>query len=366
MVLPFLAVYSKTIMGFDFEEVGVLASAFGIGSLGGALLGGSLTDRYGPRFVIICSLLLGGTCFILLQWAQTFNSLFVMILIASLFGEAYRPAMNAAAGQFVEKHQTGRTMALIRLAINVGMTLAPVVGGLVATSLGYKWLFWIDGLTCISAALYFFLNSKSWPKSHQHVKIATQASSLHPLRNTRYLWFLVGTFLFCFVFLQWFHTVPVFIKDFWGFDERYIGLLLGVASMMVAVLEMPWIHSIELKGQKLGAILWGCLLVGLSYLIFLGPQSIWICFGAVFFWTLGEILFLPLNNAAALDQSPPDRRGQYMSGYFMTWSLANILTPLLGFKIISTAGYSFFWVVLAACGILSFVINKLSRTSEDS
>ena len=176
---------------------------------------------------------------------------------------------------------------------------------------------------------------------------------------------LFSLFLFSFVFLQWFHTVPVFIKDFWGFDERYIGLLLGVASLMVALLEMPWIHAIELRGQKLGAILWGCLLVGLSYMIFLGPPSLWICFAAVFFWTLGEILFLPLNNASALDQSPPDRRGQYMSGYFMTWSLANILAPLLGFKIISTSGYPTFWIVLAAAGILCFAINKLSRTSTN-
>jgi len=341
----------------------LLASAFGIGSLGGALLGGYLTDRLGPRVVIFFSLLLGGVCFLLLQFAQTFDSLFVMILVTALFGEAYRPAMNAAAGQFVSKHQTGRTMALIRLAINIGMSLAPVLGGVVATTLGYNWLFWIDGMTCIGASIYFFFNSQKWSRPQKSESSDQRKTSLHPLRNVSYMWFLVGTFLFSFIFLQWFHTVPVFVKDHWGFDERYIGLLLGFASLMVAILEMPWIHAIEIKGQKLAALLWGSLLVGLSYLVFLGPKSIWVGFGAVFFWTLGEILFLPLNNASALDQSPVDRRGQYMSGYFMTWSLANISAPLLGFHIISIAGYSTFWWVLAAAGVACFVINKMSRTS---
>jgi len=35
--------------------------------------------------------------------------------------------------------------------------------------------------------------------------------------------FLLATFIMGLGFIQWFHTVPVFIKNEWGFDERYIG-----------------------------------------------------------------------------------------------------------------------------------------------
>ncbi len=359
MVLPFLAVYLKTVMGYSLQEAGVLASAFGFGSLGGALLGGWVSDRYGPRLVIILSLTLGGLCFIGLQFAESFQSLFIMIFLAALFGEAYRPAMSAAAGSFVSKMETGRTMALLRLAINVGMSLAPALGGLVAATIGYHWLFWIDGITCVGAAFFFYFNSRKWNIPIVTRKTPAQGASLPPFRNWAYLWFLLATFFIGFIFLQWFHTVPVFIKSEWGFDERYIGMLLGFASILVAIFEMPLVHLIEQKKKTELVILIGIGLLGGSYLIFLLPQALAICFLAVFFWTMGEILYLPFNNALALNMSPADRRGQYMSGYFMTWSVANICGPLVGFAIIEAQGYSFFWNMLFVVGIVSILITVL-------
>ncbi|MDH3709138.1 MAG: MFS transporter [Cyclobacteriaceae bacterium] len=350
MVLPFLAVYLKTVMGFSLQEAGILASAFGFGSLGGAVLGGWLTDRSGPRLVILLSLSLGGLCFIGLQLAHSFHELFGMIFLAALFGEAYRPAMNTAAANFVRKSETGRTMALLRMAINIGMALAPAIGGMVAVYLGYKWLFWIDGSTCIVAAVFFYYQSRHWKGLASEKSAAKPDQVLPPWRNYSFLHFLLGTFLICFVFMQWLHTVPVFIKSEWGFDERYIGIFYALSSFIVTVLEMPLVHSVEQKHKVRIAVYIGIVLITVSYLNFLLPKALIVCFVAVVIWTMGEILFLPFNNSMALNMSPLARRGQYMSGYFMTWSLANICGPLLGFTLIETYGWSFFWILLLVMG----------------
>ncbi|NJN77730.1 MAG: MFS transporter [Saprospiraceae bacterium] len=156
MVLPFLTVYLTTVLGFPLAEAGLIASGFGFGSLAGSFLGGRLSDKIGANNVIIISLITGGFLFIGLQFATTFYELFGMIFITALFGEAYRPAMTTAMGDYVPKTETGRSMSLIRLAINLGMAGGPTVGGIIAVTLGYHWLFWIDGLTCILAAIIFY------------------------------------------------------------------------------------------------------------------------------------------------------------------------------------------------------------------
>ena len=358
MVLPFLAVYLKTVMGFGLKEAGVLVSAFGFGSLGGALLGGWITDRYGARLVIILSLALGGLCFICLQFAHSFGQFFGMIFLAALFGEAYRPAMNTAAASFVSKVETGRTMALLRLAINIGMAIAPAIGGVVAVYLGYKWLFWIDGITCIIASLIFYYLSTDWPNVHSSRKSTLDSSAVSPLKNPRFLYFLGGTFLIGFVFMQWLHTVPVFIKSEWGFDERYIGTFYATSCLMVAVIEMPLVHIIELRNKIRRAVIWGIFLVAVSYLSFLLPRGLLVCFAAIVIWTMGEILLLPFNNSLSINMSPPSRRGQYMSAYFVTWSLANICGPLVGFALVDSYGWGIFWMVLLVMGLASIAIQR--------
>lgn len=363
MVLPFLSVYLTTVLDFSLKDAGILASAFGFGSLGGSYLGGKLTDKIGARFVIVASLLFGGLLFIALQFVSSFLGLFTLIFCCSLFGEAYRPAMSSAIGMYAAKGETGRAMAFNRLAINLGMSAAPSIGGFIAATLGYHWLFWVDGLTCVAAALYFWNASRIWEAPTSASNTAQEGTkskvTKQPYQNKRYLLFLLSTFLMGFAFLQWFHTVSVFIKTEWNFDERYIGILMGVSSLMVTVIEMPLTHWVEKKDKIKSAIRVGLLFFCISYLPFvLSPQLAW-CFIAMFLWTLGEILLLPFNNAIPLNMSQEHNRGNYLAWYFMTWSLANVTAPTVGFSFIESYGYSYFWIFLSLLIGISLVMNLI-------
>lgn len=364
MVLPFLSVYLNTELNFSLQEVGVLMSAFGLGSFGGAYIGGKLVDRIGPNWVIILSLSISGFFLISLQWMQSYEWLFVMIGLTSLFGEAYRPAVTAAIGQYVPANERGRAVAFIRLAINLGMSGAPLIGGFVATSLGYPFLFWIDGLTCLFASIYFVIVSRDWerpvlkPPTEEEI---AKGNSLRPYQNRKYLLFLVATFLLGFGFVQWFHAVPVFIKTVWHFDERYIGTFMAVSCLMVVTIEMPLIHAIEKGGRIQLALILGAILIGGSYLLFLLPASLALCFVAVAFWTMGEILYLPFNSALSLNYSPEDQRGNYQAWYWMTWSLASISAPLIGLPFAERFGFDTFWFLVAGVVALCVVINLVQR-----
>lgn len=368
MVLPFLGVYLNTQLDFSLREAGILLSAFGLGSFGGAFFGGRLSDRIGPNAVILLSLSISGLFLIGLQWASGFWGLFVMIGLTALFGEAYRPAVSAAIGNYVPREERGRAVAFIRLAINLGMSAAPLIGGFVATSLGYPWLFWIDGLTCMLAATYFLTISRDWKAyvspMHSVVEQTDPSPGLPPYRNRAYMIFLLASFFLGFGFVQWFHSVPVFIKTEWGFDERYIGSLMAVSCLFVIVIEMPLIHFLEKAGRIRISLILGALLIGGSYLIFLLPASLTLCFLAVACWTMGEILYLPFNNSISLNLSPEDQRGNYQSWYWMTWSLAGIAAPSLGLPFAAKFGFPTFWLLVAGVVGICLLINMFQSASS--
>ncbi len=364
MVLPFLSVYLTTVLNFSFKEAGLLASAFGVGSLIGTYVGGRLADKFGGNAVIIGSLFIGGLCFIGLQTFTSFYGLFVMIMITSMFGESYRPAMIVSMANYVPASATGRSTSLLRLAINLGMSISPFVAGLIAVNWGYDYLFWIDGFTCMLAAVVFLIFIQQWQKQEKPEPETYQVETkpkvlIPPYQNRNYMVFLVATFLMGFIFMQWFHTAPVFLKTEWGFGEDSIGMLLGFSSFLVILIEMPLIDSLEKANLKVQAVRIGICLLGGSFLIFLFPAAFYLCFIAIAIWTMGEILILPFNMSLALSMSQPENRGEYQGFYWVTWSLVQIATPLLGLGFAEAFGFSNLWIALTVIMIISLVLYRL-------
>lgn len=355
MVLPFLSVYLTSELCFELSDAGFLAGAFGVGSFVGTWVGGKLMDKIGGRKVIFASLILGGVFLFLLQFFTTLWPLAVMIFFASFFGEAYRPPLMASIADFVPKSETGRTFALIRLAINLGFSLGPVFGGLIVMSLGYKYIFWIDGITCVLAGVYFWFTSSDWKPSakveevdpHTGEKLAKAPS---PYVNIPFLVTLIATFFSAIAFLQWFHSVPVFLKGHWHYSEGVIGLLLGFNGLAIALVEMPLIHLVEKRGSRKIFQTIGLILIALSFAPFLLPKAGIFAFVAVFFFTFGEIFFLPLNNSVILNMSPASRRGEYMAVYSMMWSFANVVGPSGGLSLAAGIGFTWFWIFIIGLG----------------
>ena len=151
--------------------------------------------------------------------------------------------------------------------------------------------------------------------------------------------------------------MPVFIKSAWGFDERYIGILMAMNGLMITFFEMPAIHGIEKNGKVKISMLAGLMLVSTSFLPFLLPKALVFCFLAMFLLTIGEILYMPLNSSVALNMSPGKRRGDYMAWYSMMWSLTHIAGPTIGLAVIDEAGFSVFWIIVSLLATLSFLIS---------
>jgi MFS family permease len=230
MVISFMALYLTQALHFNIKDAGYIMSCFGAGSIAGAYLGGYLTDRLGYYRVQIATLIGGGILLLVLMLMRDFWALCFITFIWSLVSEAFRPANTVAIKQHSDEATRTRSMSLMRVAVNLAISFALIVGGLLA-SLGWNWLFWADALTCFGAAimLKMSLQEKSTPEKATGERIQAtvgeKQGSNSAYRDKDYLLFILLTFLGATVFMQIMWTVPAFFKVEYGWNEATIGMM---------------------------------------------------------------------------------------------------------------------------------------------
>jgi predicted MFS family arabinose efflux permease len=70
-----------------------------------------------------------------------------------MVADTFRTAMFVALNAYNKPENKIRSFTLISLAINLGFSAGPAIGGLMITGLGYGDLFWVDSITCILATI---------------------------------------------------------------------------------------------------------------------------------------------------------------------------------------------------------------------
>jgi predicted MFS family arabinose efflux permease len=156
MVFFFMSLYLTLKAGFTPAQAGRALSVYGVGMVAGTYLGGWLSDRIGSIAVQKGSLVLCGVFLIVLgQVKPTWAILSLLFLLAASAGVLY-PANATSMSHICPSELRVKGFALNRLANNLGATIGPAVGGVLALH-DYRLLFWGDGLTSLLAAGVFAL-----------------------------------------------------------------------------------------------------------------------------------------------------------------------------------------------------------------
>ena len=361
MVIPFLTLYLTKQMGYSVADAGIVFAFFGLGAFSGAFIGGKLTDKLGFYPIQIATLLGGGLMFFVLEAMKSYWLICLFTYLLAFINEAFRPANSTAIAFYSKPMNRTRSYALNRLAINAGWAFGSLVGGILA-HFNYSWLFWVDGITNISAAILIWLYLK--PVNHKEEEEDAQLDKQKtesPFQDKTYLIFIVLTCLFACCFFQIYSNLNPFFSLKLKFSEPLIGLLLSVNGIIIAVFEMVLIYKLEGKRNEIEYISIGVLLVGIGFLMLNIPaMGHFLAFCMITLVTIGEILAMPFMNSFWISRTKKANRGQYAALYTMSWSLAQTLGPLGGSQIADKFGFNYLWFTIGGiCLVVSFLMRKV-------
>ena len=364
MVLPFLTLYLTKDLNFSLSQVGWIMTSFGIGSLLGSWLGGKLTDTIGFYKVMFWSLLVTGFLFIVLQYIHSFTGFVIGIFITMTVADTFRPAMFVSLKAYSKLENQTRSLTLIRLAINLGFSFGPFLGGLIITTLSYSGLFWVDGLTCIAAV--FLMKVVLKQKEFHPYKIDAneeKENNFTSVYKDKPYWIFLGVvFLMGFIFLQLFTTIPLYYKEVHGLTEVKIGLIMALNGFVIFLLEMPLVHYLEKTLlDRMKIITWSLVLMALSFFVLNITNWVGILIIGMLFITVGEMLAFPFTNNFAMSRAITGKEGKYLALYTMAFSFAHIFSAKTGMEIIDRFGFDANWYLMGGLGFLAILLMSWLR-----
>ncbi|NND76898.1 MAG: MFS transporter [Flavobacteriales bacterium] len=374
MVTTFLAVYLHTEFGYSIAESGSIMTFYGLGSLAGVWTSGRIADKVGYLKIQFFALVGSGVFILLMQFADSYWDFAALLFLAVFCGDMYRPANLASITQFSKFENRTRSLALVRLAINLGIAIGPAIGGFLIIQVGYEILFFVDGLTCIAAGIVLMsllgLKDKTVEETREQKAVKKQKVKF----PKSFKWLMASNFLWTFAFFQIIYTYPLFMKGELNFAEDLIGFTFTLNGLMIFLLEMPIVKMYE-KYNKRRILYIGSVLCAISFVFlaisipygFANPWVIGVPLLYMLFITIGEIFYLPFAGAMAMNMAPKEKAAKFMGQYSLVFSFVHVITPFLGAAFADYFGFQKLWIVMFFIMIsVIFFARKISNEKATS
>ncbi len=337
LVLPFLALYLTSDRGLSVAAAGTILALLGVGQVFSQLIGGVLTDRIGRRATLTGGLLATGAIMLVLGYVDRLELIAGAALLLGLALDIFRPATQSIIADLVPGGDRSRAFGLLLWAMNLGFSVAMVLGGVLAKA-GFTTLFWVDALTCVVFGLMVW---RAVPETGGAVRTRDPGGFRVVLRDRVMIGLMAISLVVAFVFLQNMATLPLAMHED-GLSPASYGLVMAVNGVVIVVVQ-------PLIGHRLGrfdaskVLAFGILLTGVGF----GSTALVSTtagYGAcTVFWTLGEIVIQSVGVAIVAELAPPHLRGRYNGAYGTAAGLAAFIAPLGGTQLL-VLGAPVLWV----------------------
>lgn len=345
MALPFLTLYLTRSLGLSASRAGALLALYGMVSLVVGPLAGRLCDRWTPLRVMRVSLVLAAAAMSVYPSARDFTQAALLTVLWSAAAEAFRPAALTCIAEYSPPALRKQAYALHRLAINLGMSVGPALGGFLAT-VSFPAIFLVDAASALLGAVVLLAGLSAAPAVSEPEEAA--APSARALSDRRLVYALLALIPVATVFFQHESSMPLFLVRDLGLPESVYGLLFTLNTVMIVALEIPLNHWTRhwpyRRTLALGSLLYAAGFGSLAWV-----SGGWGAAATVAVWTFGEMILFPGLSAYVSEIAPARRRGEYMGLLMMAFSVAFIAGTWGGVLAFDRLGGTALW---GACFVL--------------
>jgi len=292
---------------------------------------GNLSDKFGRRPVLLCSLLGFGVDYLFSAFAPTIGWLFVGRIIAGVTGASFTTA-SAYIADISEPEKRAANFGLIGVAFGLGFIIGPVLGGLLGKYDVHYPFIAAAVLALLNATYGYFILPESLAVEHRRpfdIKRANPLGTLIQLKKYKSVIGLAASLFLIYFAVQSVQSVWTFYtieKFHWNND--WVGYSLGFVGLMVAIVQGGLIRIIIPKLGNERSIWVGLLLYALGLALFAFATKGWMMFAILVPYCLGGIAG-PAIQGYISTSVPANEQGELQGGLTSLMSVSSIFGPLL-------------------------------------
>lgn len=292
---------------------------------------GNLSDKYGRRTVLLCSLFGFGVDYIFMALAPTYGWLFIGRIIAGITGSSFTTAA-AYIADISNAGNRAKNFGMLGAAFGLGFIIGPLLGGVIS-DLGQRAPFYAAAiLALLNWAYGFFVLPESLKKENRRkfeLKRANPVGSLQQLIKYPSVAALIVSILLLYIAA---HAVMsnwnYFTIHRFSWSNKMVGISLAVVGMLVALVQAGLTRIINPKIGSEKSLYYGLAFYSVGMLLFgLADQS-WMMFVFLVPYCLGGIA-QPALQALMAGKVPPNAQGELQGAITSTMSLAAIIGPFV-------------------------------------
>lgn len=366
LIWPMLTLIMSEKLNLNGQTIGMYMMMFSMFMGPFYLLGGKLADKYNKKHIIVTFDLIGNSLYFICAALPISMTTLYLLAIASVFQSMEQPAYDALIADLTTYKDRERAYSLNYLAMNLGLVMAPMLGGILFNNY-LNLSFFINGLADISSTLLLLFFIKNVKNTVSDSKIVNEyekgeAGSIFKVFSKRKLFFLLFIIsgIAAMIYNQFNFLMPLHMEEaFRGSGAFKFGILASINAVIV-VIGTPIVTKKFSGVTDVRIMYFGQLLesLGLAFFIFVNRYFVVAVVGIIIF-TTGEIFGSISKTPYLTKRIPETHRGRVLS---ITNSCAGLIGILSNYVIGILIDYYTFhtvWITIAAIGVVVMILYSI-------
>ena len=363
-VYPFLTLYLTQRLGYPPAKAGLFLTVASILYVPGSLLGSTLADSIGRKWVAVPCEILMNSCYLAAGFLEGTEWVPLLVLAALFFDGMVDPAREAMKTDVTSIENRQASFSLIYLGHNLGFAIGPVIAGLFFYR-SPSWLFFGNAIAGFLSVLLIIFQIEETKPSKETIEEsrrwksgerAEEGGALKALfSRPRLLAFSLSVTCFSYAYSQTLFALPLLTTALFGPGGAPLYGRMMALNGVVVVLLTPIIVMVGRRLTPLSNITISGLLytIGFSLFAFATTEPVFLLLVSVY--TIGEIVNATNQGYWIANNTPISHRGRFSAMLPIIMGTGHAIAPVIGGAIIQYTDLSVLWLTTGLAALAGTV-----------
>jgi MFS transporter, DHA1 family, tetracycline resistance protein len=327
MIIPILPLYAQRFQATEWQ-IGLLLASYSFMQFLASPALGWLSDRYGRKPVLLCSLVGSAAGYVLMANAASLAILFAARILAGIAGASVGTA-SAYIADITPPENRSKRIGLIGAAFGIGFVLGPAIGGILS-HFSVIAPFWFAAILSVLNAILMWI---VLPEPERHVARQSGPLNLRDTFEQAGSWRLGVITVTYFIAIAGFAIVTVIYAQVshrrFELSQSQISYIFVMMGLIGAAIQGGAIGRLSKRFGDVNLAITGFAVMAVSMMLmpFAGSVPIFLLFSAGL--AIGNSLSQPTVNAIASKGASAALQGRVLGVIQAAGSLGRVFGPVI-------------------------------------